>query len=149
MVASPSPTEDLLAENLPQPVRPPQRLLMGPGPTPVPPTVQAALSAPTVGHLDPYFLRLMDETRTMLRRVFGTENRLTLPISGTGTAGMETLLANLIERGDRVLVGVAGVFGGRIAECARRLGAEVDIIEVPWGTPLDPQAFRDATAQGP
>ncbi|MGH7200359.1 MAG: alanine--glyoxylate aminotransferase family protein, partial [Planctomycetaceae bacterium] len=88
---------------------------MGPGPSDVPPRVLAAMAAPTVGHLDPYFLRIMDEMQAMLRRVFSTSNELTLAVSGTGSAGMEACVVNLIEPGDRMLVCQNGVFGGRMA----------------------------------
>ena len=97
---------------LPPAVNPPRRVLMGPGPSDVSPRMLAALAAPTVGHLDPYFLRIMDETQKMLRTVFRTANELTLAVSGTGSAGMETCVVNLIEPGDRMLVCVNGVFGG-------------------------------------
>src|SRR6185369_8420053 len=93
----------------------------------------AALGAPTVGHLDPYFLQIMNETQAMLRRVFQTQNALTLAVSGTGSAGMETCVVNLIEPGDRMLVCVNGVFGGRMADVAGRAGAEVTTIERPFG----------------
>ncbi|MAT13823.1 MAG: alanine--glyoxylate aminotransferase [Planctomyces sp.] len=115
------------------PIRPPRRILMGPGPSDISPRVLAALGAPTVGHLDPYFLKIMDELQAMLRQVFRTENRLTLAISGTGSDGMEACVFNLIEPGDRMLVCVNGVFGGRMAEVARRAGAEVTTIEKPFG----------------
>lgn len=124
------------------PIDPPQRMLMGPGPSDVSPAVLQAMARPTIGHLDPAFLRIMDEIRAMLRRLFGTDNELTVPMSGTGSAGMETCLVNLIEPGDRVVVGVHGVFGGRMAEVARRAGAEVVLVEAPWGRALDPEDFR-------
>ncbi len=130
------------------PVAPPSRVLMGPGPSDVPPSVLRALSAPTVGHLDPAFLSVMDEVREMLRTVFGTANELTMPMSGTGSAGMETCVVNLVEPGDRVLVGVHGVFGTRLAEVARRAGAEVETVEAPWGRPLDPDDFRRVAKAG-
>lgn len=119
--------------NLPQPIHPPVRLLMGPGPSAIAPSVLAAMAAPTVGHLDPYFLRIMDETQGMLKQVFQTSNRLTMAISGTGSAGMETAVVNLVEPGDRVLVCVNGVFGGRMADVAKRAGADVTIRERPYG----------------
>lgn len=137
------------ATTLPPELDPPRRLLMGPGPSTVPPRVLTALARPTVGHLDPYYLRLMDETSAMLRTLFGTENRLTLAISGTGSAAMEAGVANVIEPGDAVLVGIAGVFGGRIAEMARRHGAEVHTVEVPWGETITPEAIADALAAHP
>ena len=132
--------------DLPSPVCPPHRTLLGPGPSDVPASVRAALAAPTVGHLDPAFLAIMDEIRGMLRRVFRTENELTLPMSGTGSAGMETVLVNLIEPGDPVLVGSCGVFGTRLAEVARRAGAEVTVVEGEWGRALDPDQLRAAAA---
>jgi alanine-glyoxylate transaminase/serine-glyoxylate transaminase/serine-pyruvate transaminase len=119
----------------------PHRLLLGPGPSPVPPRVLAALAQPTIGHLDPAFVALMDDVRDGLRHVFRTDNSLTLAMSGTGSAGMETVIVNLVEPGDRVLVGVNGVFGGRLAEVARRAGAEVRTVDAPWGTPIDPAAL--------
>jgi alanine-glyoxylate transaminase/serine-glyoxylate transaminase/serine-pyruvate transaminase len=122
----------------------PSRVLMGPGPSDVPPSVLEALSKPTIGHLDPAFLRLLDETRGMLRAVIGTQNELTMPMSGTGSAGMETCVVNVVEPGDRVLIGVHGVFGQRMAEVARRAGAEVVAVESPWGRALDVQALRKA-----
>jgi len=116
----------------------PEILLMGPGPSCVPEEVYEALRAPTLGHLDPLFIEIMDETKERLRLVMKTDNDLTFPVSATGSAGMEACLVNLIEPGDRVLVLVNGVFGGRMAEIARRLGAEVDTLDVPWGKPVDP-----------
>ena len=104
-----------------------ERVLMGPGPSNVPAAVLEALSQPTIGHLDPVFLRVLDETQGMLRQVFGTENALTLPMSATGSAGMETCFVNLLEPGDHALICRHGVFGGRMAEVARRCGAEVTI----------------------
>ena len=114
-------------------LNPPRRILMGPGPSDTHARVLAALGAPTVGHLDPYFLQVMNETQAMLRQVFQTQNALTLAVSGTGSAGMETCVVNLIEPGDRMLVCVNGVFGGRMADVAGRSGAQVTIIERPFG----------------
>src|SRR5688500_17236068 len=115
----------------------PQRLLLGPGPSPVPQRVLDALATPTTRHLDPAFLSLMDTIRSQLRQVFRTNNEMTLAVSGTGSAGMETVFVNLIEPGDKVLVAVNGVFGGRMVAGAQRCGATVETIEVPWG-----QAFE-------
>jgi alanine-glyoxylate transaminase/serine-glyoxylate transaminase/serine-pyruvate transaminase len=112
---------------------PPPRLLLGPGPSPVHPRVLRSMSAPLVGHLDPYFLQIMEETKGLLRTVFGTKNELTIPISGTGSAGMEACLVNVLEPGDEVVVGVNGVFGTRMAEVAERAGARVARVEAPWG----------------
>jgi alanine-glyoxylate transaminase/serine-glyoxylate transaminase/serine-pyruvate transaminase len=118
----------------------PERLLMGPGPSPVPPSVRLAMARPVVGHLDPAFLTLMDEVVDNLRGVFGTANRLTLPLSGTGSAGMETAVVNWVQPGSRVLVVRIGVFGDRLADAAKRQGAAVDILDAPWGEPVDPDA---------
>jgi len=120
---------------------------MGPGPSDVPHRVLAALAAPTVGHLDPYFLQIMDELQTMLRQVFCTQNKLTLAVSGTGSAGMETTVVNLIEPGDRMVVCVNGVFGGRMADVARRAGAEVFLLERPYGEIFDPAEIEAALKQ--
>jgi alanine-glyoxylate transaminase/serine-glyoxylate transaminase/serine-pyruvate transaminase len=115
------------------PIVPPERLLLGPGPSPVHPRISAALAAPIVGHLDPWFLGLMDEIAASLRGLFGTTNPLTLPISGTGSAGMDAAFANLVEPGDSVVIGVNGLFGQRMREVASRYGAHVTAIEKPWG----------------
>ena len=134
--------------DVPAPLAPPSRVLLGPGPSEVSPAVLSALARPTLGHLDPAFLDVMDEVRSMLRRVFGTTNELTFPMSGTGSAGMETCLVNLIEPGDRVLVGQNGVFGGRLAEVARRAGAEVVVAQTEWGRAMQADALREAAAGG-
>ena len=123
------------------PLPDPPRLLLGPGPSLMHPRIAAALGSPLLGHLDPLFLRIMDETQGMLRDLFRTSNRLTIPMSATGSGGMETCLVNLVEPGDRVVVGACGAFGGRIADGARRLGAEVFPVEATWGTPVDPERF--------
>lgn len=115
------------------PANPPERLLLGPGPSPVHPSVLAAQARPIVGHLDPWFLHVADEVATMLREVFRTDNALTYAVSGTGSAGMETAVVNTVEPGDTVIVGVNGVFGARIADTARRAGADVVALEEPWG----------------
>jgi alanine-glyoxylate transaminase/serine-glyoxylate transaminase/serine-pyruvate transaminase len=109
------------------------RLLMGPGPSDVNPRVLAALAAPTVGHLDPQFLAILNDIRDMLKQVFQTENDMTLAVSGTGSAGMETCVVNLIEPGDRMLVCINGVFGARMKDVAERAGADVTVIQRPWG----------------
>ncbi len=114
----------------------PEVLLMGPGPSCVPESVYAALSRPTIGHLDPRFIALMEEIKDRLREVMATKNPLTLPVSGTGSAGMETCFVNLIEPGDPVLILVNGVFGQRMTDLAQRLRADVDTLEFPWGTPI-------------
>jgi alanine-glyoxylate transaminase / serine-glyoxylate transaminase / serine-pyruvate transaminase len=124
-------------------------LLMGPGPSCVPAMVYQALSRPTIGHLDPRFLGIMEEAQGLLRQVMGTQNRLTLPVSGTGSAGMETCFVNLIEPGDPVLVLVNGVFGQRMSDVAGRLRAEVDVVDFPWGTPVVPDAVGRQLAKKP
>ena len=126
---------------------PPIRMLLGPGPSPVHPRVLEALSLPVVGHLDPKFLEIMDQSMSMLREVFQTKNRLALPMSGTGSAGMETCFVNLVEPGDAVLIGVNGVFGTRMVDVAQRCGAKVDTLEAAWGAALDAQQFKTALAQ--
>src|SRR6516162_200699 len=113
---------------------PPLRILLGPGPSPVNPRVLQSLSLPVVGHLDPAFLKIMDESTAMLRELFQTKNQLALPMSGTGSAGMETCFVNLIEPGDGVLIGVNGVFGTRMVDVAQRCGAQVDTVDAAWGT---------------
>ncbi len=132
---------------IPNQITPPQRILMGPGPSDIHPSVLAALAAPTVGHLDPYFLKVMDEVQSMLRAVFQTTNYMTMAISGTGSAGMETCVVNLIEPGDRMVVGVNGVFGGRMADVAERVGAEVTKIERPFGEVFTPEEVATAVAR--
>jgi alanine-glyoxylate transaminase/serine-glyoxylate transaminase/serine-pyruvate transaminase len=117
---------------------------MGPGPSEVSPRVLAALAAPTVGHLDPYFLRIMDETQKMLRSVFQTKNELTLAVSGTGSAGMETCVVNLIEPGDKMVVCVNGVFGGRMVDVAERAGAQVTRLEHPFGEVFTKEEIAEA-----
>ncbi len=131
------------------PLSPPRRLLLGPGPSEVSSEVLAALSRPPVGHLDPFFLSTMDEIAEALRAVFQTKNRLTLAVSGTGTAGMETAVSNLVDPGERVVVGVCGYFGGRIAEMCRRRGAEVVEVTAPWGRPVDPGEMARAIGAAP
>ncbi len=125
----------------------PRRLLLGPGPSNVHPRVLQAMAQPLVGHLDPAFLEVMDEVQDRLRRLFGTANPMTLPLSGTGSAGMEACFANLLEPGDRVVVGVAGVFGERMCDVARRLGAEVSRVETEPGQILDAAAMAEAIAR--
>jgi len=125
----------------------PHRLLLGPGPSNVHPRVLAALAEPLLGHLDPLFLAIVDDVQTRLRRLFGTGNRLTIPLSATGSGGMEACFANLVEPGDTVLVGVAGVFGERMSDVAGRLGARVVRVETEPGTILDPEAVCDAIAR--
>lgn len=127
----------------------PERVLMGPGPSTVPARVLAALAAPTLGHLDPEYLRIMDQTRALLQQVMQTRNHLTLAVPGTGSAGMEACIANLVEPGDDVIICVAGVFGARMADMAERHGATVALVEVPWGKTVDPAAVQAALAVHP
>jgi alanine-glyoxylate transaminase/serine-glyoxylate transaminase/serine-pyruvate transaminase len=121
-----------------------ERILMGPGPSNPYPEVLEAMSRPVLGHLDPVFLALLDETCDRLRTVFRTGNRLTLPVSGTGSAGMEAAFVNVAAPGDVVVIGVNGVFGERMCDVAARSGADVVRVEAPWGEPLDPQRVLDA-----
>ena len=116
---------------------------MGPGPSDVAPSVLSAMAQPLVGHLDPSFINMMEEIKGMLRKVFLTENEMTFPISGTGSAGMEFCFANLVEPGDEVIIGINGVFGTRMAEVAKRCGAIVTKVETDWGRIIEPQAVAD------
>ena len=123
-------------------------LLMGPGPSCVPPEVYTALSRKTLGYLDPHLLKIMDELKELLRGIMNTKNAITFPISGTGSAGMETCFVNLVEPGDKVLILANGFFGMRMQEVAGRLGAQVDTMEFPWGTPVIPDAVEKKIRQG-
>jgi len=118
-------------------------LLMGPGPSCVHPKVYEALSYKTLGHLDPHFIKIMDEIKELLKSLINTKNNLTLPLSGTGSAGMEACFVNLIEPKDKVLVLINGVFGKRMEEVAIRLGADVETLEFDWGTPIQPELVRE------
>ncbi|HEX6302616.1 MAG TPA: alanine--glyoxylate aminotransferase family protein, partial [Anaerolineales bacterium] len=127
----------------------PERILLGPGPSLVHPKVLRAMATPLVGHLDPYFLKLMDRIQDQLRYTFETQNAITVPISGTGSAAMEAGVANMIEPGDAALVCINGYFGGRIAEMARRYGADVKTIERPWGEVFTPEEVQQALRDHP
>jgi alanine-glyoxylate transaminase/serine-glyoxylate transaminase/serine-pyruvate transaminase len=116
----------------------PDRVLMGPGPCNPYPEATAGLARPLLGHLDPEFIRVLDETCDRLRQVWSTSNPLTLPVSGTGSAGMEAAFVNLVGPGDTVVIGVNGLFGERMVDVAGRCGAEVVRVDAPWGQPLDP-----------
>ncbi|MGI6454889.1 MAG: pyridoxal-phosphate-dependent aminotransferase family protein [bacterium] len=129
-----------------QELNPPERVLLGPGPSNCSPRVLQALSKPMIGHLDPEFLWIMEQTQEMLRQVFQTGNQMTLPISGTGSSGMETCFVNLVEPGDRVVVCRNGVFGNRMADVATRCGAEVITVDAPWGQIIEPDAVREKLA---
>jgi alanine-glyoxylate transaminase / serine-glyoxylate transaminase / serine-pyruvate transaminase len=120
------------------------RILMGPGPSNLYPEVVSAFTRPMLGHLDPEFLDVLDQTCDRLRAVFLTQNALTLPLSGTGSAGMEAAVVNFVQPGETVVVGVNGLFGQRLCEVASRLGANVVAVEAPWGEPLDPDAVLAA-----
>jgi alanine-glyoxylate transaminase/serine-glyoxylate transaminase/serine-pyruvate transaminase len=133
--------------SLPAPLNAPIRTLLGPGPSDIHPRVLAALAQPTVGHLDPYYLRVMDELQSMLREVFRTKNRMTMAISGTGSAGQEATVLNLVEPGERVLICVNGVFGNRLLDMAERAGGEVTKIERPWGEVFEVAEVKDALAR--
>jgi alanine-glyoxylate transaminase/serine-glyoxylate transaminase/serine-pyruvate transaminase len=126
-----------------------ERILLGPGPSIVPPRVLRAIAHPLVGHLDPDFIGLMNEVQELLRYVFQTENRLTIPVSGTGSAGMEAALCNFIEPGDSVLIAVNGFFSERMYEIACRYGAEVRRLENPWGKVFSVEDIEQALREKP
>jgi alanine-glyoxylate transaminase/serine-glyoxylate transaminase/serine-pyruvate transaminase len=134
---------------IPKVFDPPVRRLMGPGPSDVAPSVLKVMSRPLVGHLDPAFVKLMDEVKAMLRQVFFTQNEMTFPVSGTGSAGMEFCFVNLIEPGDSIIIGVNGVFGTRMCDVAERCGARVTRVESPWGQIITPQQIAEALKQTP
>jgi len=126
---------------------PKNRLLMGPGPSNVNPRVLKAISQPTIGHLDPQFIELMDEVKSLLRYAFQTENEVTFAVSGPGSVGMETCLVNLIERDDKVIVCINGVFGGRMKNIIERCGATPIDVTAPWGTAIDPAELENKLSQ--
>ncbi|MFT7286044.1 MAG: alanine-glyoxylate transaminase/serine-glyoxylate transaminase/serine-pyruvate transaminase [Halieaceae bacterium] len=128
---------------------PPQRTLMGPGPSDVSPRVLAALARPTIGHLDPLFVELMDEIKGLLQYAFQSENELTLPVSAPGSAGMEACFVNLLSPGDMVVVCQNGVFGGRMRENVERCGATAIMVEDAWGEPINPEKVAAALAANP
>ncbi len=130
-------------------LQPPQKVLLGPGPSSVHPRVLQALSLPVMGHLDPAFFQVMDDVCDMLRMVFHTENSMTVPISSTGTGAMETACANIIEPGDSVLICRNGYFGIRLADIAERCGATVHLMDTPWGKAVDPQMLKDELKKHP
>ncbi|MEM1069416.1 MAG: alanine--glyoxylate aminotransferase family protein [Planctomycetota bacterium] len=130
-------------------LNPRERILMGPGPSTVSSRVLRALGAPTLGHLDPQYIQYMDEACQMMRDVYQTENLLTFPVSGTGMAGMETIIVNLVEPGDEVIVGINGVFGGRMKDNMERAGATVHTVEAPWGEVFSDDAIAQAVEQHP
>jgi alanine-glyoxylate transaminase/serine-glyoxylate transaminase/serine-pyruvate transaminase len=129
--------------------QPPQRILMGPGPSDVSPRVLAAMARPTIGHLDPEFVTFMDDLKSLLRYAFRTENTLTMPVSGPGSTGMETCFVNLVEPGDTAIVCQNGVFGGRMKENVVRAGGTAVMVEDDWGTAVDPAKVEAALEQHP
>ena len=131
------------------PFDPPQRLLLGPGPSPIAPEVLAALARPTLGHLDPAFVGLMDEVADLLRATFQTENRLTMPVSGPGTAGMEGCVVNLIEPGTTAVVCRNGVFGERLRQMVERAGGTAVVVDTEWGRAVSPEAVEAALRDAP
>jgi len=141
------PSEQAMIES--KSFQPPKRVLMGPGPSDVHPRVLAAMARPTIGHLDPAFIELMDDIKRLLKYAFRTENELTMAVSGPGTAGMETCFVNLVEPGDEVIVCQNGVFGGRMTEMALRCGAQVVVVEDAWGRAASPAKLEAALQQHP
>ena len=125
-------------------LNPPNRILMGPGPSNIHPRVQMAMLAPLVGHLDPYFITVMEDTVALLRAIFRTKNQLTFPVSGTGSAGMETSFCNFLEPGDVAVIGVNGLFGERMVDNALRCGARVVQVPAEWGRIVEPEAIESA-----
>ena len=132
-----------------KPFYPPQRILMGPGPSDVSPRVLSAMARPTLGHLDPLFVGMMDEVKTLLKYTFQTRNELTMPVSAPGSAGMEACFVNLVEPGDKVIVCQNGVFGGRMKENVERAGGTAVMVQDEWGRAVDPQKLRDALKVNP
>ncbi len=132
-----------------QSFHPPVRTLMGPGPSTVNPRILEAMSRPTLGHLDPVFVTMMDEMKVMLRYAFNTNNELTMPVSAPGSAGMEMCFVNLVEPGDKVIVCQNGVFGGRMKENVERSGGSAVMVEDAWGTAVDPDKLRAALQANP
>ena len=127
----------------------PQRVLMGPGPSDVSPRVLEAMSRPTLGHLDPVFVSMMDEMKALLKYAFRTENELTMPVSAPGSAGMETCFVNLVEPGDKVVICQNGVFAGRMKENVERAGGVAVMVQDEWGRAIDPQKLEDALKANP
>src|SRR2546429_10002892 len=123
---------------------PPKRILLGPGPSPVDERVLSAMAAPVLGHLDPLFLQCMDDVQSLLRYVFETENRVTVPISATGSAGMEAALVNIIEPGDEVVVCINGVFGEPMRDIIERAGGTPMVVEARWGEAIDVSKIESA-----
>ena len=131
------------------PFIPPQRTLMGPGPSDVNPRILAAMSRPTIGHLDPQFIVMMDQLKELLQYGFQTQNALTMPVSAPGSAGMETCFVNLVEPGDTVIICQNGVFGGRMKENVERCGGTAIMVEDDWGNAIDANKLEAALKQHP
>ncbi len=129
--------------------QPPKRTLMGPGPSDVPQRILDAMARPTIGHLDPAFTDMMEQLKSLLRYAFQTQNKLTFPVSGPGSVGMETCFVNLVEPGDKVIVCINGVFGGRMLENVKRCGGAPVVVNDDWGAPVDPNKVADAFAANP
>ena len=128
---------------------PPQRTLMGPGPSDVNPRILSALARPTVGHLDPTFVGMMDEVKSLLQYAFQTDNAFTIAISAPGSAGMEACFVNLLTPDDTVVVCRNGVFGARMIENVQRVGAKLIVVDSPWGRAVAPQQLEDTLKQNP
>ena len=128
---------------------PPVRTLMGPGPSDVHPRISSAMARPTIGHLDPLFVGMMDEVKSLLQYAFQTKNELTIPVSAPGSAGMEACFMNLVEAGDKVIVCQNGVFGGRMKENVERLGATAIMVEDEWGKAVDCKKVEEALKANP
>ncbi|MCA9428249.1 MAG: alanine--glyoxylate aminotransferase family protein, partial [Candidatus Omnitrophica bacterium] len=124
---------------LPGQLNPTPRILLGPGPSNAHPRVIRAMATPLIGHLDPEFIGIMEDVKSMLQQVFRTKNALTFPVSATGSAGMEAILTNLLEPGDEALICVNGVFGNRMADIVERLGATLHRVDAPWGKWIEPE----------
>jgi alanine-glyoxylate transaminase/serine-glyoxylate transaminase/serine-pyruvate transaminase len=139
--------EESTVTSIAPPLNPPVRVLLGPGPSEIHPAVLRAMSASTVGHLDPYYLQLMNDMQWMLRTLFRTKNPMTMAMSGTGSAGMETTVVNLIEPGDPMIVCVNGVFGERMVDVATRAGAQVTRVDRPWGEVFSAADIKQALAK--
>jgi alanine-glyoxylate transaminase/serine-glyoxylate transaminase/serine-pyruvate transaminase len=135
--------------DMPKSFHPPERTLMGPGPSDVNPRILEAISRPTIGHLDPAFIEFMDDLKRLLKSAFQTDNALTLPVSAPGSAGMEACFVNLVSPGDKVIIAQNGVFGGRMKENVVRSGATAVMVNDDWGRPADPQKVEDALKSNP
>src|SRR5471030_847584 len=153
LFGSPLPGSDAMSDFAPAKrifsFHPPQRTLMGPGPSEINPRVMAAMSLPAIGYLDPIFVEMMEELKSLLRYVYQTHNALTFPISGPGSVGMEYCFVNLVTPGMKVIVCRNGVFGGRMLENVERCGGIAVVVDDEWGKPVDPQKVEDAFKKHP